>query len=86
MHANINSHAKWKVQDLVKLKSIGLVKGIMDLEFYYNKVLYVFDIKMPGDRLSKQQLEFIAAIEKQGGKGYEIRSFEEFKQLIEGIL
>ena len=85
-HANINSHPKWKVQDMSKLKSLGLVKGVLDLEFYYKGCLHVFDIKIGADKLSKQQKEYIKAIEGEGGQGYEIRSLEGFQNIINGLL
>lgn len=86
MHANINSHSRWRIRDLTRLKSIGLVKGVFDLEFYFNRVLYVFDIKIGKDRLTESQRLFATQIESQGGKAYEIRNFEEFKKIIEWIL
>ena len=48
-------------------------------------VSYVFDFKVGKDRLSKEQIEYIAAIEKQGGKGYVIRELDEFKEIINKI-
>ena len=86
MHANINSHHKWNKIDISVLKGIGLVKGILDLEFYYKGVLYVFDIKIGKDKLSKEQLYCIKQVEEHGGKGFEIRSFCDFKELIYQIL
>ena len=86
MHANINSHPRFRIHDLTRLKSIGLLKGCLDLEFYYKGVLHVFDIKIGPDKLSPHQKEFIAVIEKQRGKGYEVRSLDEFKELIQKII
>ena len=85
-HSNINSHPAWKGREITILKGSGLVKGVLDLEFYYDQVLYVFDIKIGADRLKKEQKEFIAAIEAQGGKGYEIRSLEQFQKIILKII
>jgi hypothetical protein len=69
-----------------QLKSIGLVKGILDLEFYYKGVLYVFDIKVGSDKLSKEQLSFIAKVEEHGGVALEVRSLEEFQNFIKKVL
>jgi hypothetical protein len=85
-HANINSHPLWKAREISVLKGTGLVKGVLDLEFYYQGVLHVFDIKIGSDRLKKEQLEYIKAIEAQGGKGYEIRSFEQFKEIVDEVV
>jgi len=88
-HANINNlttetpDARFK---MAKLKSIGLVKGVLDYELYYRKTLYVFDFKVGHDKLSKEQKEFINKIEENGGKAYEIRDLETFKEIIWKIL
>lgn len=71
---------------LSKMKSLGLVKGVLDFMFYYDKKLYVMDFKIGSDKLSKEQLEFIDKIKKQGGEGYEVRSLEQFKNLLQNIL
>lgn len=68
------------------MKSLGLVKGVLDFEFYYAGTLYVFDFKVGKDKLSKEQKEYIKAIEKQEGQGFEIRSLEEFKARIMWII
>lgn len=67
---------------LSNMKSLGMVKGVLDFMFYYDGVLHVMDFKVGNDRLSPEQKEFIKQIETQGGKGYEIRSLDEFKQII----
>lgn len=71
---------------LSKMKSLGMVKGILDFVFYHKSVLYVMDFKVGSDRLSEDQLEFIRMIELNGGKGYEVKSLEGFKSLINGII
>lgn len=73
-------------RQMAMLKSLGVVKGVLDLLFYYKGRLYAFDIKVGKDRLKPEQIEFIQAIKEQGGYGCEIRSFEEFKEKIESIL
>ena len=86
MHANINSHPRFRVRDLTVLKGVGLVKGVFDLEFYFYGVLYIFDIKTGADSLSFWQKEFLHAIESHGGKGFEIRELDEFKRIIKEII
>lgn len=67
-------------------KAIGVLAGVTDLVFYYKKILYMFDIKLKGDRLSDEQKLFIEAIEAQGGKFFEINNFGEFKNIIDRYL
>jgi hypothetical protein len=71
---------------LSNMKSLGMVKGVLDFMFYYKGVLHVIDFKVGNDRLSPEQKTFIAQIESQGGKGYEVRTLEEFKSIIEKII
>ena len=67
-------------------RSMGMVKGTTDLVFYYAGRLYAFDIKLGKDRLKPEQVEFISAIKAQGGYGCEIRSLEQFKDIISRIV
>ena len=67
-------------------RSMGMVKGTTDLVFYYAGRLYAFDIKVGKDRLKPEQVEFISAIKAQGGYGCEIRSLEQFKDIISRIV
>lgn len=71
---------------MARLKSIGLVRGVLDYEFFYNGQLYFFDFKVGNDKLSKSQLEFIRFTERQGAKCYEIRSLDQFQQIINAII
>lgn len=88
-HANFNnltSQNKDAIKIMARMKSIGLVRGVLDYEFYYRGVLHAFDFKIGSDKLSKHQKEYINAIESQGGKGHEIRSLEQFQEVIKDIL
>ena len=67
-------------------RSMGMVKGTTDLVFYYAGRLYAFDIKVGKDKLKPEQVEFISAIKAQGGYGCEIRSLEQFKDIIRRIV
>lgn len=71
---------------LSKMKSLGMVKGILDFMFYYKSVLYVMDFKVGNDSLSKDQKEFIRQVVDNGGKAYEIREVEQFQDIIKGVL
>ena len=68
------------------LKSIGMVKGVHDMQFYYNGVLYGFEFKVGSDKLRPEQIKWGKQIEMQGGEWYEIRSVEEFKQIVKDKL
>ena len=88
-HANFNTlstQGKNPIMTMAKLKSIGLVKGTFDYQFYYKGVLHVFDFKVGKDKLSNHQKNFQMAIELQGGKGYEVRSLKEFQEIIKNII
>lgn len=71
---------------MAQLKTLGLVKGRTDLEFYYRGVLYMFDVKIGSDRLKTEQKEYIKKNEEQGGKFFEIRSFDQFQEIILNII
>lgn len=83
---NLTTETEDARRKMGQLKSLGVVKGVLDLIFYYKGRIYAFDIKVGKDKLSTEQKEFIAAITKQGGYGCEIRSLEEFKEKINRIV
>lgn len=64
---------------LSERKRIGVLKGVTDLVLYYNGILLMMDIKLPGDSLSDAQKAFIAANEKQGGIFIEINTLAQAK-------
>src|SRR6478609_8125635 len=71
---------------LSQAKAIGVVKGVLDLVFYWNGILHVFDIKIGNDRLSAEQGTFIEQVESHGGKSYIISDLNEFKRIFEQIV
>lgn len=79
------NNPKNKIQG-AHLKAIGLVKGVHDLLFYYQGKLVGFEIKVDRDKLSDDQRKFGAQIESQGGQWYEIRSLEQFQQIVLDLL
>lgn len=88
-HANFNNlttETPDARRQMAKLKSLGLVKGVLDYEFYYRGVLHVFDFKIGADHLSPEQLDHIQKVEANGGRGYEIRSLEKFIEIILDII
>ena len=83
---NLTTETEDARRKMGQLKSLGVVKGVLDLIFYYKGRMYAFDIKVGKDKLSTEQKEFIAAITKHGGYGCEIRSLDEFKEKINRIV
>ncbi len=83
MHAN-NNNSRNKIEGNQK-KALGVVKGVLDLEYFYASKLYFFDIKIGRDKLSDDQLAFIAKVESEGAKCYEIRSLEQFQEFIKSV-
>lgn len=67
---------------LSRRKAIGVVKGVPDLTLYHNGKLHGFDIKVGNDKLSQEQITFGEQVIKQGGTFTEIRTFEEFQEII----
>ena len=68
------------------LKALGVVAGTTDFIFYYKGVLHAWDIKVGNDKLRPEQIDFIDKVTNNGGEGREIRSFEEFVELIKSIV
>lgn len=75
-----------KIRFISFMKSIGLVKGVWDLLFYWKGVLYGFDIKLPGDSLSKEQSLFAQKVIENGGKCYEIADLSQFQRIFKQIM
>lgn len=69
-----------------KFKATGVVRGVHDLLFLHKGKLYTLELKVDSNKLSPDQIEFWDAIEKQGGKCYEIRTLEYFKEIINDIV
>lgn len=67
-------------------KAIGIVPGVFDLLLYWRGAMYGFDVKIDRDRLSENQIAFAGAVERNGGKCYEIRSFEQFCSIFDKIM
>lgn len=67
-------------------KGMGLQKGRSDMVFYYQGRAVMIEFKLGDGRQSKDQKEWESKIVKAGFPYYIIRSFDEFKELIEEIL
>lgn len=83
MHANSNNSFN-KIKGNQN-KALGVVKGVLDLEYYRRGRLYFFDIKIGKDKFSQAQHEFMAQVIAEGAKCYEIRSLEQFQTIIREI-
>ena len=67
-------------------KAVGLVAGVSDTIFLWNGDAHLIEFKTPTGRQGPKQKEWQAKAEAQGFRYYIVRSLEDFKQLIEGII
>lgn len=67
-------------------KGKGLQKGRSDLVFYYSGKAYMIELKIDEGRQSKYQKEWEAKIKSSGFDYTIIRSLQEFKDYINGII
>ena len=67
-------------------KAMGLQKGRSDMVFYYAGRATHIELKLPGEKQSKDQKAFQAAIEAQGFEYHIIRTLEDFQALIKSKL
>ncbi len=71
---------------MVYLKDEGLQTGVPDLVLMYNNKAYGIELKTDTGEPSDKQTKVHEAWKKQGIDTYIVRSFEEFKELIENIV
>ncbi len=83
LHANYNNSEN-RIKGSIN-KAIGVVAGVADLEYFYDRKAYFIELKTEDGHQSKDQKEFQSRIEEQGGAYVVIRSFEEFQSLISKI-
>jgi hypothetical protein len=69
-----------------KAKASGLLPGVSDLHFFWNGRLYLFELKVGYNGLSKEQEAFKDAAQLQGAKFCEIRDAETFKKVFNQIV
>lgn len=67
-------------------RAMGMVKGAADTFFYWKKHLYFMEFKTPIGKQSQAQMDFQNVANIHAHKYLIIRSFEEFKEIIESIL
>jgi VRR-NUC domain len=80
---NNNSHSKYEG---ALLKALGLIAGVSDLLFIYNKTVHCIEMKTPTGYQSDEQIEWQENVESQGVSYYIARSLDEFKLLINKII
>ena len=67
-------------------KAVGLVAGVSDTIFLWRGKALLIEFKTPTGRQSAKQKEWQEKVETQGFSYHIVRSVEDFKQLIEGII
>lgn len=72
--------------EALQLRAQGVVAGVHDLLFYWSGQLYWFELKVGANAQSKEQIEFGKAMTEQGAVCIEVRTFEQFRLVIEGIV
>lgn len=68
------------------MKSIGVIPGVFDFLFWWKARLYPLDAKLPGDRLSGAQIEWMNIAGHHGAECYTFDSLEAFKTIFEKIM
>jgi hypothetical protein len=71
---------------MVYLKDEGLQTGVPDLVLMYNGKAYGIELKTNTGTLSDKQVKVHESWKKQGIDTFIVRTFEEFKKLIENIV
>jgi hypothetical protein len=66
-------------------KSMGLIPGVADTCFLWRGEAYFIEFKTPEGNQSPEQKQWQKTIEKHGIEYYIVRSFEQFKNLIENV-
>jgi len=69
-----------------KLKWMGVVPGVSDLIFLYQRKIYFIELKTEIGTQSKVQKDWQLNVESQGLEYYIIRSLDQFNWLIKDII
>lgn len=56
-----------RMQEAVKFKRMGVLPGVSDWVLFYDRELYVLEVKADVGHPTEEQVEFMAAVERQGG-------------------
>ena len=80
LHTNMNN--SFNRIEGARNKSLGVIKGVSDIEFIDYGIVWFLEFKIPGGSQSPEQREFQRMVET-AGMGYKvIFSFEEFQNFI----
>lgn len=69
-----------------RMVAMGLIKGVADLSFLWNKTIYFIEIKTPEGKQKAHQIKWEELVTSYGFNYYIIRDKEEFKKLITEII
>ena len=69
-----------------RLKAMGVVAGVPDLEFHFWKRTFFLECKTPTGRVSKEQVKIHSILDDHGFRVFVFRSLEDFKNIIWAIL
>lgn len=72
--------------EAMKLRATGVVPGVHDILFVWNRQVYFMELKVGRNKQSADQILFGEAVKAQGAVCLEIRTFDEFKTAINHIL
>ena len=72
--------------DGIRLKRMGMVRGVADLAFLYNGKSYYLEMKIKTGKQSKEQKEWEQLITSQGFQYVIIRSIDEFLGFISSVV
>lgn len=70
----------------MKLKAMGVVAGIPDLEFHFWKRTFFLECKTPTGSVSKDQKKIHSILEEHGFRVFVFRSLEEFQTIVWAII
>ena len=67
-------------------KALGVVKGVSDLIFIVENAVFFLELKVDGNTQSDEQIDFMDKVMERNHEYVVIRSFDQFKSLINSIL
>ena len=77
---------QWAWIDAMQLKASGVVAGVHDMPFYWQRQLYLFEFKVGTNRQTPEQIAFGAAMMAQGAILYEVRDVQTFQTIFKSIV
>jgi hypothetical protein len=72
--------------EAVKFKAMGVLAGVADLHLFFKGELWLFELKVGNNSLSQQQAQWRDKMVKEGAKWFEVRTFEQFKMIVNMIV